>query len=1032
MNAPNALSAYWPRRGWVDECLRTEAETADEALLLAVHQPVTMLRRPAQKGAAATAASEEELLRTLMRPADDGSAVVVAITGASGVGKSHMVRWLKAQLERHPRREHFVLVTIPKTASLRRVVELILEPLPGGEYDALRQDLARAAEALSPELAAELLAVALAEELEPYARRIEDEVRSQRLGSEFGPRIMVAQHLRTMLRDPDVRDLWLRKALLRIVGASLGGTVDPTARQFQAADLEPPVEAAAGQLKPAVNKALAFLASGNGRYRITAAEILQELLDPALRTIFRFTEALHQRSLDEIVDDIRRRLLVDGKELVLLIEDLAALSGIQEPLLKIMIAESDHQGVRVRTPIRSAVAVTDGFLAGRTTVLTRAREEWVVPSEGLSEEAIVQYLVNLAGRYLNAARWGLAYLREAFRQSASGGQDLYAWVPCFDEALDADAATRLDAFGRSAAGHSLFPLNLAAIRSLAATALKAGDSWTFNPRTFINEVLRKTLLERELFEEGRFPPPGFRQARLSAETDQELQFRGYSAGETGRLRTALFHWADNPRSLVVPTVPRPVFDAFNLPWPFEGTTPERPTPGATTTQVKIAAPAATASTPVETKSVVEPAPPPAAPPSAYAEALEKWTPDARLTDPHHRTTRKLLAAALNERIDFDEFRLHGQKVEPSWFWLPPANTISNPLQGIVIRVADPDHPIPARVVAGLKALERWDTNARSWNYVDAETDYASANALLDDLEARVLAVALEEAKRDAAMLAAALHRQNLLLGVSNGVQPGTGNLKDLLASAPELPQPMVEESPYKAKLALEARRKSLGGRTEFQECLRHYLGCYQGNAGRTLLAVDTERLKSILRHEVAQRWVLTLKGKNPLSNEDALDSIERLSPQRIGDLLDSLAFAVGHFQPIVAQAFGEDHQRIAWREEMLKTVEEALRLSMWPMAIEEKPLRAAVARLSEEKADSAIRRTRKMALPGEESPANTRLAALCSVPLPQLAALAADVLLLQNFFNSLDRLVQAQTSSVEDAVALEQRSSLIDSLVWED
>lgn len=188
----------------------------------------------------------------------------------------------------------------------------------------------------------------------------------------------------------------------------------------------------------------------------------------------------------------------------------------------------------------------------------------------------------------------------------------------------------------------------------------------------------------------------------------------------------------------------------------------------------------------------------------------------------------------------------------------------------------------------------------------------------------------------------------------------------------------------------------------------------------------------MLRHEVAQRWVLMLKGKNPLTNEDALDSMERLSPQRIGDLLDSLAFAVGHFQPIVAQAFGEDHQRIAWREEMLKTVEEALRLSMWPMAIEENPLRAAVARLSEEKADSAIRRTRKMALPGEESPPNTRLAALCSVPLPQLAALAADVLLLQNFFNSLDRLVQAQASSVDDAVALEQRSSLIDSLVWED
>lgn len=109
----------------------------------------------------------------------------------------------------------------------------------------------------------------------------------------------------------------------------------------------------------------------------------------ALRTIFRFTEALQQRTIQEVVDDIRKQLLADGKELVLLIEDLAALSGIQQPLLDIMIAESDEKGVRVRAPIRTAVAVTDGFLAGRQTVLTRAREQWVVPSEGIDEDGRV-------------------------------------------------------------------------------------------------------------------------------------------------------------------------------------------------------------------------------------------------------------------------------------------------------------------------------------------------------------------------------------------------------------------------------------------------------------------------------------------------------------------------------------------------------------------------------------------------------------------------------------------------------------------
>jgi hypothetical protein len=170
--------------------------------------------------------------------------------------------------------------------------------------------------------------------------------------------------------------------------------------------LAPPESAIGRDLPPRVQAALSFLGNSNGRFRAVAADILQEVLDGALRTVFRVSEALQQKSIQDVVDDIRRQLLHDGKELVLLIEDLAALSGIQQPLLDIMITESDEHGKRIRAPIRTAVAVTDGFLAGRQTVLTRAREQWVVPSEGLGEEAIIKKLIELTGRYLNAARWG--------------------------------------------------------------------------------------------------------------------------------------------------------------------------------------------------------------------------------------------------------------------------------------------------------------------------------------------------------------------------------------------------------------------------------------------------------------------------------------------------------------------------------------------------------------------------------------------------------------------------------------------------
>jgi len=228
-----------------------------------------------------------------------------------------------------------------------------------------------------------------------------------------------------------------------------------------------------------------------------------------------------------VVEDIRRQLLKDGKELVLLIEDLAALSGIQQPLLDIMIAESDEHGRRVRAPIRTAVAVTDGFLAGRQTVLTRAKEQWVVPSEGLAEDAIVSKLVDLTGRYLNAARWGVKHLKEEFALSSQTGQDLYAWVPNFNETLDAASAERLDSFGHSRQGYPLFPFNVHAIKGLAEAAMKQGVVWTYNPRAYINEVLRKTLAERPAFIAKHFPPGRFKSPRLLAEVRSELQRKGY-------------------------------------------------------------------------------------------------------------------------------------------------------------------------------------------------------------------------------------------------------------------------------------------------------------------------------------------------------------------------------------------------------------------------------------------------------------------------------------------------------------------------
>jgi hypothetical protein len=1033
----SALLRYWPTVENTTECLRTEAETVDEALLLAVHEPTDLLRRAAQTGAEVQA-GEVELLNELMRPVTDGSAVVIAITGASGVGKSHMVRWLRAQLERHPRRQDLVVVSIPKTASLRRVVELILEPLASAEYELLKQELARATEALTPSTAAELLAAALGEGLREYAERTAEQVQAApSQNAAMAPSITVARHVRNLVLANEARELWLSKVLLRIVGASLGGASNPTDRQFRTSDLEPPQEAVGQDLPQRVQQALAYLGNANGRYRSTAADVLQEALDGALRTVFRVTEALQQKSIQDVVDDIRRQLLTDGKELVLLIEDLAALSGIQQPLLDIMIAESDEHGRRVRAPIRTAVAVTDGFLAGRQTVLTRAKEQWVIPSEGLSESTIVAKLVELTGCYLNAARWGAERLKRKFLEAASSGTDLYAWVPKFDEALDAEASERLAAFGQSRMGYSLFPFNEQAIRGLAETAMKKGEVWTYNPRAFINEVLRKTLAEFPLFVDHRFPPGGFKSPRLFAEVRTELQRRGYSQEQYRQLEVALFFWAGKPTSLAgAPAIPKAVFDVFSLPWPFgaEGRSAPPLVPGQPSRI--LAAPTDSQQpslrSPVDppTSTASEETIPTAPDISTYETALESWTSTNRLVGGTPNETRKLLARAISQRLELGDMCLEGQKIEPGWFWLPPATTVGNPSKGLIVQVVDPGQDIPPQVVAGLKALARWSQNNESWHYANAETDYAAANALLETLEAKVLGALTDEAEKDAGMVARALHTQSLLLAISTRGQPDSPNLKELVLPGPDESAYGDDRVTPRIAQVLTARSKAIACRSELQDRLKQLIGCFQG-AGFKVLAIDADRLKRAWKSELAQRWSLGLKGRERLS-EDAVDVLERVSPVGLPSLVNDVQTAVQSLMATTGPAFEIDHARVAWREEMRLLVQEALQLAVWPAGVAERDVRNVIERLSVESIESVIQRLHKMTVLPSNEPELLRLAGLCTVPLPRLSQIACDVITLSSFFNSLNSLIDSQTRSVETEQALEQREALIKSLEWED
>ena len=988
----STLVNYWPSQAHVDQCIRTEAETVDDAVLLAVHQSGPLLVRSAQTGKDESR-NEQQLLEALLRPASDGSAVVVAITGASGVGKSHMVRWLHAQLQRHPDRNRWVIVLIPKTASLRQVVERILAPLRGAAYDALKVELSKSIENLTPDSASELLATALAIELERCGTEWAEALRASGNNSDrhARERVFHAIGLRGMLRDGTVFDQWFGKAVLhRIVTQTLGGGSEAesgTLRRFTPTDFQVPEGCDMSQAALSAQRYLARLQSNDGAELEVAATVLQEVLDAALRTVFRFSEALGQRTIEEIVEEIRIQLLGENKELVLLIEDFAALAGIQQPLLNLMIAESDHLGHRVRAPLRTALAVTDGFLPSRQTILTRAKQEWIIPSAGGSEPELLQRLTDLAGRYLNAARFGVDVLREHYARH-SHKDSLYGWVQRFEVDHSSQVADQLKTFGFSAQGYPLFPLSPLSIASLCRRELTSAGQLAFNPRAFINHVLRDTLSMRHLFEIGSFPPAAYKDSFLAAETELALHSQPHPEVTKARLATVLVHWAGNPPNLQAPPlVDRGVFEAFHLPWPYSAHSAPR-----------VAEPPSTG-----LKHAV-PSPQPAPPPliggtKGLAEELEAWA-KGSLSEKTARHFRTLVALALADRLDWNSLRLRRAPIPLGWIWLPFV-AVGNPTTEPKLVVADEVRPVSALARLGLKALDRWAANGRNWNYDTAEEDYVVAQLLLDRLQPQAETWFLNSARQQLAVASRTIHRQSLLLGLSRKPEPALVRANEFWAEAPVVPPAVVGSDGIKSPALLIAavRDRARASRPHLHKLLLDGAGCYRGTRS-TLYALDPIRLQSAWKDKESDRDFACIRAEGEIA---VRESAQELGMARLPALVARYRTAVESAAPHVQTAMGVDFQPGSWSSVMSQVLSTARLVSVLAGGTDMAQIERSIKSLASKEMAALIRRFTTFTAPKADQSVDIQLAAWTAIDVVLLGKAVDDIKTLELFLRSIDR-----------------------------
>jgi hypothetical protein len=626
-----------------------------------------------------------------------------------------------------------VVIRIPKGTSLKGVLTILLNHLPGTEYEPYRQELLRAQNELDPDEAAGLLCEMLAHTLgemyqDAHQRLLEtpSDPSAQMLAAYCSPNV-----LPSLLRNQHLRDSHFvrtggapgvaRRLVEQLTESRSAGDEDDRQHQFTSSDLEFSY-ADRSQLGPGEARAVNQL--DREERRREAVRILNLALDGAKQKLLRLDP-----TVSDLFGAVRAQLFIESKELVLLVEDFAVLSGIQKQLLQVIIKEAFRDGKQVLCTMRTVLAYTTGYM-DTATVLTRANVEYRIPDEPGTEEEIFARIERLVGAYLNAARMGQRSIERAYASKQGG--DGNAWIPKFAGNIEAESRATVDAFGESVDGYEWFPFNYQAIRELSRDGCVQNGKLVFNPRFIIQNVLNRVLVNRDLFEQGQFPPNSFVSSDRPLPTAivQALQQR-VPPREVERYVPFFTYWAGFPSTIdEVQVVHSRVFNAFGLDKSRFGAdlppTPQ-PEPGKPRPEPPPPEPQRN---PVEVR---------------WEEVLERWRAGVQLQQTDARTLRKWIADALAASVVWDWHLFRPRKdgdidAWASYVYIPNAagNVGRTAEESMVALCSDTtlqDATRSAGVVSAVMAVVRYHGTHKHWDYDDAEEDLARYTALTSRLSA---------------------------------------------------------------------------------------------------------------------------------------------------------------------------------------------------------------------------------------------------------------------------------------------------------
>lgn len=530
-----SIQAYWPSLKNIEACILSEAERLSDKLLLAVHHPMKLV--------VTSYGSEEILVKTQQELLEQLLAHnnIIPLVGESGSGKSHLIRWLNAVANNHPKaeQEKWHIIRIPKNASLSQVLEILLRGLEGDIFDNARDQIGKVANSLDRDTTTGLMFAHIVEAFREVPARLQKQHQAlqsegkmtQEKGQQFMAEMSFASELQHFFDDPHIKanfsgkDSAVRGRVSRLIEIKsyaelLDDNFQVVAEDFKFAS----GHEVSTQLGARARRAYANLQlESDAAKRQMAAEMTNKAIERACKLMFNRLFQFSTGNFQDLFKEIRKYLLKQNRTLVVLVEDLAAISSIDDVLIESLLEQDIDDGVQVLCPMKSVIATTDdleSYKSHRNTIWTRGRFEWRLPTdfdvENFPELKFTpEDVVDFCARYLNAARHGVDAIG-----SLINIKEIETELEAWSSDLEESEQKTLDDFGYSNVsissdssgenGIPLFPYNKQAITKLAKKHVFKGNRTRFNPRVVIQEVLLAILRDhRERFIQKGYPSAWF-------------------------------------------------------------------------------------------------------------------------------------------------------------------------------------------------------------------------------------------------------------------------------------------------------------------------------------------------------------------------------------------------------------------------------------------------------------------------------------------------------------------------------------------